>query len=251
MKTRPTIAGLAVMLGLICLSVPADAASPSERLNCALGYFDVDFDSGLSLSQANVADAQINVRGSDGHALDCSLRILGGWYAHGEASETDGTLSFSSQMDGAADVSGFDADMSFQRLSIGYSVPIGDQFSLYGQLGYSNSDYDFDPIFTIFDALAPEPGSYGSGGDSDGLDVEGGFIWSPIDRLGLSGFAHFAGNSRLAFNESAGIALLRDNKDDLRVGMHLKYRIMDPVFLTTDIAFGSVDTLFLGLGVRY
>ena len=251
MKTRPTIPGIAGLLGLVCLSLPADAASPAERLNCALGYFDVEFDSGLSLEHANDVDTQINVHGGDGRAIDCSLRMVGGLYLHGEASESDGRLSFASSVDGGTDFTEFDADISYQRLSIGYRVPIGDQFSFYGQLGYSNSDYDFDPIFTILDTPTPGPSAYGSDGDSDGLDVESGFTWSPVDRLKLGGFAHFAENSRLAFDESAGIALLRDNKDDLRFGMHVRYQITDPVFLTTNVEFGSVDTLFLGLGVRY
>ena len=251
MKTFGALLRLLQLFAVLGLALPAEAAPPAKRLDCALGYFDTRFDAALSIEPIDQLDTRLSARGGDGHSVGCSVQILNGLYAYGKVSEADAEFNLTSTFLGDTAADAFDLDVRFQRFGLGYVRAIGDTLSLYGQIGYAKADYDFEPIAIIFDLGDANYDSAYPTTESEGLDIESGVTWSPSSRLELGGFARFTENSSLTIIDDGGLAFAQKNDDDVRAGVRTKYRITEPVFVTADAEFGDVDTLFVGLGVRF
>lgn len=251
MNNMIRVIGLVSLLTAIGVASPSKAAPPIQRVDCAFGYFDASFNEELKIESLNAIDTRLNARGRSGQAMSCSAQIWDGLYAYGEYGEADGELQFISTSEAGAIIDVFDMDITYRRLGFGYIHSIGDAFSLYGQIGWAEGDYDFEPIFMILDSDATQHGSDEMSNSTGGLDVEFGIAWSFWSRFELSGFVRFAENNSFAFDEDAGPSLTGQNEDDVRVGARTRYRIADPVFISAETQFGEVDTLFFGLGVLF
>ena len=236
---------------IIGISMPVYAAPPDGRLDCAVGWFDASVETALSIEPIEVLDIQLNTRGGDGNAISCSVQVLDGLYVYGELGRADAQLDVALTFDNETAVGTFGLEAKFQRLGLGYAHPIGDQLSLFGQIGYLNSVYDFEPIFVILDSGGAQFGPADLENESEGVDLELGLSWMPSDRLELSGFARFAGNNSLSFDGDGGLAFVRDNKNDFRIGTRARFQLTGPAFFAADAEFGDMDTLFLGLGLRF
>lgn len=233
------------------LAIPVQAAPPAERLDCAVGWFDLSVETSRTLSPVDPLDTRFSTRGGDGTAINCAVRIHSGLYAYGEVGKADANLDVSLTFADETTVDTFDLDAEFQRIGVGYVHSIADQLSLYGQIGYLNSDYEFEPIFVILDAGATQFGPAGLQNDSDGLDFESGLIWAASNRWEVTGFARFAEKNRLSFTGNEDYVFALENEDDFRIGARIRFQLTEPVHLAADAEFGDMDTLFLGLGLRF
>ncbi len=236
---------------VVGLVVPAHASPPAERLDCALGWFDAGFEATRPLSPIDPLDTTLSTRGGDGSAVNCALRIHQGLYVYGEVGKADAHLDVSLTLDDETSVERFGLDAEFQRIGVGYVHSMSEQLSLYGQVGYLNSDYDFEPFFVILDSGAAQVGSPDLRNDSDGLDFEGGLTWTASDRLEIGGFARFAEKNTLTFGGDGDTVFALQNEDDFRVGARIRFQLATPVHVMADAEFGDMDTLFLGLGLNF
>lgn len=235
----------------IVFSGPVLASPPADRVDCALGWFDASFETTRSLSPVNPLETTLSARGGDGGAIDCAVRIHNGLYAYGEVGKADARLDVSLTLDDETSLGTFDLDAEYQRIGVGYVHPIADQLSLYGQIGYLKSDYEFEPIFVILDSGAAQLGPAELRNDSDGLDFESGLTWTASERLEVGGFARFAEKNSLTFGGAGNSVFALENEDDFRVGARIRFQLAKPVHFAADAEFGDLDTLFLGLGVRF
>lgn len=233
------------------IAVPVKASPPTERMDCAVGWFDASIETSRSLSPIDPLDTTLSTRGGEGSAINCAVRIHSGLYAYGEVGKADAHVDVSLTLDDETSVGSFDLDAEFQRIGLGYVHSIADQLSLYGQIGYLNSDYDFEPIFVILESGAAQFGPADLRNDSDGLDFEGGLTWTASDRLELGAFARFAEQNSLAFGGDGETVFALENEDDFRIGARIRFQLAKPVHFAADAEFGDMDTLFLGLGVHF
>lgn len=238
-------------LAAAALAVPVQAAPPTDRVDCAIGWFDASIETSRSLSPIDPLDTTLSTRGGEGSAIDCAVRIHDGLYAYGGVGKADAHLDVSLTLDGETSVGTFDLDAEFLRLGVGYVHALADRLSLYGQVGYLNSDYDFEPIFVILQSGAAQLGPADLQNDGDGLDFEGGLTWAASDRLEATGFARFAEKNSLSFGGDGDTVFALENEDDFRVGARVRFQLAKPIYFTADAEFGDMDTLFLGLGVRF
>ena len=233
------------------VAVSVQAAPPADRLDCSVGWFDASIETSRSLSPVDPLDTRLSTRGGEGGAIDCAVRIHSSLYAYGGIGRADAHLDVSLTLDGETSVGTFDLDAEFMRIGLGYVHSIADHLSFYGQVGYLNSDYDFEPIFVILDSGAAQFGPAELQNDSDGLDFEGGLVWTASDRLELSGFARFAEKNALVFGGDGDSVFALENEDDFRIGARLRLQLAKPLHFAADAEFGDMDTLFLGLGLRF